>query len=106
MITIAVNPSDVAAAKAALAAAGIPHDVDGLTPREVEVLKLVTHGLSNKEITAHMQLSEKTVRSHISNMLAKLGLPSRHRAALYALKTGLVSLDEIELVPRNTHAKA
>lgn len=102
MMTIAINPADIDAAKAALEAAGIAHDVNGLTPREVEVLKLVTHGLTNKEITERMTpISEKTVKSHINSMMNKLGLPSRHKAALYALKTGLVSLDEIELPPTN-----
>lgn len=106
MITIAINPDQLVAAKAALEAAGIAHDVDGLTPREVEVLKLVAHGLSNKEITERMQpISEKTVKSHLTTMMAKLNVDSRYKAGLHALKTGLVALDEIELIPRNPHAK-
>ena len=64
-----------------------------LTERENEVLTLVAHGRSNKAIAAELHLSERTVRSHVSSILAKLHLSSRTEAALYALRAGLVSLN-------------
>jgi NarL family two-component system response regulator LiaR len=72
-------------------------DADQLTQREVEVLKLVAHGQSNREISAALTISEATVRTHVSNILAKLNLSSRTQAALYALREGLASLHEGEL---------
>jgi NarL family two-component system response regulator LiaR len=71
-----------------------PAPPDHLTERETEVLKLVAHGLSNKDIAARLSLSERTVRSHVSTILAKLRLSSRTQAALYALRTGLADLAE------------
>lgn len=71
-----------------------PAPTDHLTERETEVLKLVAHGLSNKDIAARLSLSERTVRSHVSTILAKLRLSSRTQAALYALRTGLADLAE------------
>lgn len=70
-----------------------PKFPEPLTERETEVLKLVAHGRSNKEIAAELVIGEKTVKTHVSNILSKLGLPSRTQAALYALRIGLVSLD-------------
>ena len=98
-MVIEIHSQDADAARAALDAAGIAHG-GGLTPREIEVLKLIAHGLSNKEITARLTVSEKTVKTHVSHLLIKLGLPGRVQATLYALKIGLVSLDEIELTPK------
>jgi NarL family two-component system response regulator LiaR len=63
-----------------------------LTEREIEVLRLVTKGLSNDEIARQLAISEATVRTHVSNILAKLSLDSRTQAALYALREGLASL--------------
>lgn len=63
-----------------------------LTSRESEVLEAVVRGLSNREIAKKFDLSEKTVKSHMSAILAKLGLQDRTQAALYAVRTGLVSL--------------
>jgi NarL family two-component system response regulator LiaR len=65
-----------------------------LTERETEVLKLMAHGYSNSEIAQLMVVSNATVHSHVSRVLSKLNLSSRTQAALYALKKGLVSLDE------------
>jgi NarL family two-component system response regulator LiaR len=64
-----------------------------LTGREFDVLECVAHGLSNKEIARSLHISEKTVKSHVSTILGKLGLESRTPAALHANRTGLVSSD-------------
>ncbi len=62
-------------------------DLDGLTPRESEVLALVTEGRSNKQIAAELSLGLRTVESHVSNVLAKLGAASRTEAVAHALRT-------------------
>jgi len=64
-----------------------------LTARERKVLALIARGLSNREIARELSISEPTVRTHVSNILRKLGLKSRTQAALYALKEGLASLE-------------
>lgn len=61
-----------------------------LTEREREILGLVARGLSNKQIAAELVIAERTARTHVSNVLAKLGLASRTQAALWAVNTGLV----------------
>jgi NarL family two-component system response regulator LiaR len=68
--------------------------VEPLTEREVEVLKLVAQGLSNEEIAQQLVIAERTVRTHVSNILGKLHLANRTQATLYALRQGLASLDE------------
>jgi DNA-binding NarL/FixJ family response regulator len=65
---------------------------DGLTRREVEILKLVAIGLANKQIAYRLQLSEKTIRNHISNIYEKLGIQGRSHAVIYAAKKGLIEL--------------
>ena len=65
-----------------------------LTPRETEVLCLVAAGLANKQIGFSLGITEKTVKTHMGNILRKLGVLSRTEAALYAVRTGLVSLDK------------
>lgn len=64
--------------------------LDELTEREREVLGLLGHGMSNKEIAYKISVSEKTVKAHVSSILNKLNLPGRTHAALYAVKRGLV----------------
>ncbi|HET9907637.1 MAG TPA: response regulator transcription factor [Anaerolineales bacterium] len=70
----------------------LPPTKDPLTEREVEILQLVAQGLTNDEIAEKLVVSERTVRTHVSNILAKLQLANRTQAALYALKEGLASL--------------
>lgn len=74
-----------------------PPTPDPLTPREVEVLRLVAQGLENQEIADRLVISDATVRTHVSNILGKLHLASRTQAALYALREGLASLDDAPL---------
>jgi DNA-binding NarL/FixJ family response regulator len=64
---------------------------DPLTPREREVLGLIGRGMANKVIARELNLSEKTVKAHVSNILAKLGVTDRTQAALYAVRAGLVA---------------
>jgi len=70
-----------------------PTRTTSLTEREGEILLLVAQGLSNKAIAEQLVVSERTVRSHVSNILQKLHLHSRTQAALYALKEGWATLD-------------
>jgi two-component system, NarL family, response regulator LiaR len=63
---------------------------DPLTPREREVLSLIGRGMANKVIARELSLSEKTVKAHVSSILAKLGVTDRTQAALYAVRAGLV----------------
>jgi DNA-binding NarL/FixJ family response regulator len=65
---------------------------DDLTQREVEVLKLIAEGLSNKQIGQQLTISEKTVKNHINNILSKLHLYDRTQATLFAIRSGLVKL--------------
>jgi len=65
----------------------------GLTDRELEVLRLIARGLPNKQIAQELVVSEKTVKTHVSNILAKLHLADRTQAALYAVREGLAQLD-------------
>ncbi|WP_102271978.1 response regulator [Cytobacillus massiliigabonensis] len=63
--------------------------LEGLTKRELEVLKEIAKGKSNKEIAADLFITEKTVKTHVSNVLSKLELADRTQAALYAVRNGL-----------------
>ena len=62
----------------------------GLTPRELEVLRLVSDGTTDKEIAARLNISQRTVKNHLHNILAKLQLQNRVQAAAYAFREGLV----------------
>jgi NarL family two-component system response regulator LiaR len=70
--------------------------VETLSRRETEVLRLVARGMTNDQIAEALLVSEATIRTHVSNVLAKLGLANRTQAALYALRTGLASLEDID----------
>jgi NarL family two-component system response regulator LiaR len=65
-----------------------------LTERENEVLRLLAQGHANKEIARALAIGEKTVKTHVSHILSKLGVPSRTQAALYAVRLGLVEPPE------------
>jgi NarL family two-component system response regulator LiaR len=67
---------------------------DTLTVRELEVLKQIALGQDNKGIAEALTLAEKTVKTHVSNILSKLGLSDRTQAAIYALRQGIVPLEE------------
>ena len=71
----------------------LPPTEEPLTEREVEVLSLVARGLSNQEIADRLVVSERTVRTHVSNILGKLHLANRTQAALYAVQEGLAGLN-------------
>jgi DNA-binding NarL/FixJ family response regulator len=70
-----------------------PEPVEPLTEREKEVLGLVGKGLANKEIAYRLGITERTARTHVSNILGKLGLASRTQAALWAVENKLIPAD-------------
>jgi DNA-binding NarL/FixJ family response regulator len=65
-------------------------DIRGLSPRELEVVRLLAAGRTNQAIAAELYLSEKTVARHVSNIFGKLGVGSRTAAAAYAFEHGLL----------------
>jgi len=69
-----------------------PESPEKLTERETEVLCLLAAGHANKEIAGKLHISETTVNTHVSNILMKLGVPSRTQAALYAVRVGLIKI--------------
>lgn len=71
---------------------------DKLSEREIEVLRLMTQGKLDQEIAQELVLTEVTIRTHISRILTKLGLENRVQAALYGLRSGLVSISETSAV--------
>ena len=73
-----------------------PQSPEKLTERETDVLRLLALGKSNKEIALDLFIGEKTVKTHVSSILGKLGVPSRTQAALHAVRIGLVSIKETE----------
>jgi len=74
-------------------ASNLPPTKEPLTEREAEILKLVAQGLPNQEIADSLVISERTVRTHVTNILGKLHLANRTQAALYALREGLADID-------------
>ena len=70
-----------------------PEPVESLTEREREVIALLARGASNKDIAAELFITERTARTHVSNILGKLGLASRTQAALYAVEHKLIPSD-------------
>jgi two-component system, NarL family, response regulator LiaR len=83
------------AAKRLMREVQTPDGFESLTPRETETLRLIAKGYANKLIAREFNIEERTVKTHVSNLLSKLGLKSRTQAALYALKVGLVDLETL-----------
>ncbi len=69
--------------------------VEGLTDRELEVLRLAARGLTNQAIGAELEISDRTVQGHLANVYAKLGVSTRTEAVLRAVKLGWLTLDEV-----------
>jgi DNA-binding NarL/FixJ family response regulator len=63
--------------------------IEQLSPRELDVLRLIARGLENPEIAEALDISPRTVKNHVSSVLTKLGVPNRIQAAIYAVRTGL-----------------
>ena len=72
-----------------------PLTSDPLTPREVDILREIAQGLTNKEISVRLSISEQTVHTHVGRILTKLHLASRTQAALYAFKEGIARLEDV-----------
>ena len=72
-----------------------PENPEALTERETEVLKLLARGKANRQIADELFVEEKTVKTHVSSILMKLGVHSRTQAALHAVHAGLVSVEEL-----------
>src|ERR687898_904760 len=72
-----------------------PESPEALTQRETEVLKLLALGKANKQIARDLFVEEKTVKTHVSSILRKLGVKSRTQAALHAVRTGLVRVEDL-----------
>lgn len=66
--------------------------INDLTKREIEVLKLITEGMLNKEIAHKLNISEKTVKNHVSNIFKKIDVSDRTQAAVFAIKNNIVSI--------------
>jgi two-component system, NarL family, response regulator LiaR len=72
-----------------------PESPEALTQRETEVLELLARGKANKQIARDLFVEEKTVKAHVSSILRKLGVKSRTQAALHAVRTGLVRVEDL-----------
>ncbi len=84
------SPLDPRAASALLASRARPAPAAGLSPREREVLTLVAEGLPNKLISRRLEISEKTVKAHLTSIFRAIGVDDRTQAALWAVRHGLV----------------
>jgi len=82
---------DPSAAGRLLEALAGPREPQPLTPREREVLRLLSRGMTNKRIAGELGVSEKTVKTHVGRILSKLGVTDRTQAALYAVRAGLIA---------------
>jgi DNA-binding NarL/FixJ family response regulator len=87
-----IDPAVARGLMSSLGAAGGVDPTADLTTRELEVLRLLGVGKANKQIAAELEISERTARTHVSNILGKLGLSSRTQAALWAVREGLVDV--------------
>jgi NarL family two-component system response regulator LiaR len=85
-----LDPAVAARLVEAIAHAPGEQPAERLTPRERQVLELIGRGLSNKRIARELGVAEKTVKTHVGHVLAKLGVADRTQAALYAVRTGLL----------------
>jgi DNA-binding NarL/FixJ family response regulator len=86
---VQLHPAVARRLMSSLRAAPLSDPAAALTSRELEVLRLVGAGKANKEIAAQLGISERTARTHVSNILRKIGLRSRTQAALWAVREGL-----------------
>jgi DNA-binding NarL/FixJ family response regulator len=75
-----------------------------ISEREAEVMRLVAQGKGNKEIGRELSIAQSTVKSHIGNLLDKLGLASRTQVAMYAARTGLVALEQLDIMSTRSQA--
>jgi two-component system, NarL family, response regulator LiaR len=89
-----LSPATAARVVEELTRGGRPRAADLLTPRELDVLRLIARGQSNKRIALELGVAEKTVKTHVGHVLSKLGLSDRTQAALYAVREGLDSRSE------------
>jgi DNA-binding NarL/FixJ family response regulator len=84
------------------ASGGVPAALAELTPRELEVLRLIARGMSNNEIASELILGENTIKTHVARVLSKLGLRDRVQAVVVAYETGLVERDLSRADPEPT----
>jgi NarL family two-component system response regulator LiaR len=88
-----VHPAVAARLMQEVAAREHTSPADSLTPRELEVLRLIARGLPNKQIARELQIADKTVKTHVSNILRKLDLQDRTQAVVYAVRERIVDID-------------
>lgn len=91
---VRLDPAAAAALAAAIRAPAADAATASLTPRERDVVVLVARGATNREIGKQLGVAERTARTHVSNILAKLGLASRTQAAMWAVREGLVDAQD------------
>jgi DNA-binding NarL/FixJ family response regulator len=78
----------------------IPDTAAILTGRQLEIVRLVTHGLTNQEIAIRLEISHNTVKNHLTEVLRRVRLRSRYEVAIWALQAGVIELGDIELQRR------